>query len=309
MNVKFWNLFLVLALLLSLSVGGGILYQNHLAKQAEMARIKAEEMQKVAEAQNRERKIKAEFEEFLNALLKQIAAESELYKKSRMVLTGLVQPMNMAQPEYIKENAALAEDTLATLRGQMDKIMNLFTEANQRVEKLTADISPEARATILESWNKMRAEEIGLFVQYFESEQVVLDDYKALIDFYAQKREALHVDAQSGEIVFDDPEDEKKAMALRAEIKELTIQQGQDLLSGVQEEEPATEESAAPQEPEAASSEAEEPAAAPAEEEVAAPVEEDAPVEETIAPPEEAPPMQGQGLYAAPNAAPDSETP
>ena len=218
MSIKAWNALLVIALLIVLSGGGYILYQNNLQKQAESAQKLAEEEALKAE---KVAVLKGEFDALLKSFLKDIQGHVATYKKQREVLVSLSKPMNLRQPEYIEENASLAEATMMDLQLQMETIMGLFEKADAEMQELIAKFEEDERGAVQVSWNALRDENVEKLSVYFTIERDLMMAHLKLVEFYDQHQENLSVDVENERVIFEDVELQEEEALLRGKILEL----------------------------------------------------------------------------------------
>ena len=218
MSIKAWNALLVIALLIVLSGGGYILYQNNQQKQAEIA-------QKMAEAEalkaEQEAALKAEFDDFLKTFLADIRTHVADYKKQRKVLESLSKPTNLRQAEYVEENARLAESTMMGLQLQMETVMGLFEKADEDIQGLIGKFTEEQQVLVTKQWEKLRDENIEKFTLYFTTEQDLMMANLALVEFYNAHRDVMEVDVINERVIFDTVELQEEEAMLRGKILEL----------------------------------------------------------------------------------------
>ena len=218
MSIKAWNALLVIALLIVLSGGGYILYQNNQQKQAEIA-------QKMAEAEalkaEQEAALKAEFDDFLKTFLADIRTHVADYKKQRKVLESLSKPTNLRQAEYVEENARLAESTMMGLQLQMETVMGLFEKADEDIQGLIGKFTEEQQVLVTKQWEKLRDENIEKFTLYFTTEQDLMMANLALVEFYNTHRDVMEVDVINERVIFDTVELQQQEAMLRGKILEL----------------------------------------------------------------------------------------
>lgn len=225
MKVKLWHVFLVGAIV---AAGVGVVYVRHVEQaRQEAARLEAEQ---AAQAQ-KDREQRAAFEDFLNGFLRGVEESAREYRQRRQVLAGLVRPENLRSPEYVSENASLAESTVLALHIQMDEIMGAFETADGDIAALAAGLSGDGRAAVEQKWQDVRAQQQEKFLAYFASERDVLAAYKALMDFYAARKDGFSVDAESGQVRFTAPEDQAEAATLQSRIDVLSAAQAELLQS------------------------------------------------------------------------------
>jgi len=228
-NIKAWNALLVIALLIVLAGGGYILYQNNIQKQQEVseeeALVLAQEKEE-ADRLEQERLTRLQgFEGFLNNFLQEVQVQAVSYKKSRAVLNELSKPSNLGEPEYIEENARLAESTVMSLQLQMDDIMSIFGAADQQAQDLIHQFEGETQLTIQKNWTDVRDQNTTKYTAFFAMEQDVLMAQLKLIEFYAEHREVLSVDVANDRVLFESVELQEQEALLRGEIIELKASQ------------------------------------------------------------------------------------
>ena len=225
MNIKVWNAVLVLALVSVLAGGGYILYLNHQQKQAEIQRqeeLAAAEAKREAEERAAERAALLQgFEDFLNGFLQDVYTEVQEYKTSRAVMNELLRPGNLRAPEYVEENAALADTTSMSLQLQMNDVLNAFEDADAKIEELLKPMDEETQVRLQARWDAMRDENIAKFVTFFDAEQEILAAQIDLMQFYNENREVMTVDVDNQRILFDDLALQEQEAMLRAKIMEI----------------------------------------------------------------------------------------
>ncbi|MCB1721341.1 MAG: hypothetical protein H6860_03340 [Rhodospirillales bacterium] len=238
MSIKSWNILLVLALVIVLSGGGYILYQNNQQKQAEIAKAEAEEQARIAEETQRKKQeqtaLMQNFEDFLNNFLQDINTQVYEYKQARTVMDELLKPGNQSTPEYIIENARLAEGTVMSLQLQMEDILKQFEKANADLKPLIEKLTPDSQDHVRQTWNKIRNENAEKFMAFFESDQEVLSAQLKLIEFYKSHAQILHADIENQRITFDDISLQEQEALLRAKIMATKAAQ-KDLFKKIQE--------------------------------------------------------------------------
>lgn len=220
MRLKLWHVFLASAVIAAGAGGVYMTYVENARQEAEKARIAQEELVR------KDLEQRAAFEKFLNGFLQDVNKGAQEYKQRRQVLASLVLPQNLKTPEYAQENASLAESTVLALHIQMDEIMSAFAKADQTMATLASGLSEEGRAAAEAKWQAVHKQR-DQFAAYFTSERDILTAYKALADFYAQKKDGFTVDALSGELRFSLPEDQEAARALDERIAALSAAQAE----------------------------------------------------------------------------------
>ena len=229
MTIKAWNALLVLALLIVLSGGGYILYQNHMKTQAEMAEQQAEEARLEKEAAEKkaaeDAKLKQEFEDLLNGFLDSVYTQMREYKSARAVLGELMKPENLSSPEYIAENAVLAESTVMSLQLQADDVMRSFERANEQFKELVQRFDEEEREPVQEEWDEIMDTRVEQFTAFFTMDQDVLMAQLELMEFYDAHKDTITVDEENGHMIMETPELQEEEALLRGEIMEMKAMQ------------------------------------------------------------------------------------
>ncbi len=225
MNIKAWNALLVIALLIVLSGGGYILYQNNAQKQAEIA-LEAARIAAEAEKLEQEKQARLQaFEDFLNGFLDDVYMQAREYKKSRVVLNELSKPSNFKEPQYIEENARLAESTVMSLQLQMEDILGLFESADKQAQELLSPFEEGMQAKLQQDWEDVRDESITKYTAFFAMEQDILMAQLKRIEFYAEHSEVLSIDEKNERVLFEDVDLQEQEALLRGGIIELKAAQ------------------------------------------------------------------------------------
>ena len=231
MNIQAWNTLLVVALLIVLAGGGYILNENFKQKQAEAEQeAAAEREQRAAEVAAK----KQEFEDFLNAFLKDIHGKMREYQMARKIVDELDNPANLTKKEYAVENAALAEQTIMDLELQMGEVMLSFEEADKEFEDLMAKYEEDEQDGIREKWESVHGENAEKYTQFFTMDQDILRAQLKLLQYYAEHNEEMFINLNSNRIIFEADESEAMEKELKDNIRELKALR-QEILS--QEEE------------------------------------------------------------------------
>lgn len=227
MNIKAWNVLLVIALLIVLAGGGYILNEDHKRKEAEIAKVEAEEQAKAEE----EARIKAEalaakkqeFEDFLNVFLKDIYGKMQEYRQARKIVDDLDKASNLTKTEYARENAVFAEQTIMDLELQMGEIMLSFQQADLEVEPLIEKFDEDEQEGIQQKWDAVHAENSEKFTQFFAMDQDILRAQLALLKFYADHSDELFVNLNRKLIMFEDRELNRQSQELKQKVEELKV--------------------------------------------------------------------------------------
>lgn len=225
MSIKSWNIVLFLALLAVLAGGAYVLYQNHetqLAKvAAEQARIAEEDAAKIAEAED----LAQGFEDALNGFLQDLGMQADEYKKRRKVLHGLIRPENLRSAEYVEENYNLGESTSLALQLQMESIIGLFDAANVKMKALIERLPERKKEAAAESWANIQGQQLETYMQFFDGEQAVITNIRALLSFYNEHKDEMSVDLEKGRILFSDIETQAAAFELTKALNAVTAKQ------------------------------------------------------------------------------------
>ena len=231
MNIQAWNALLVIALLIVLAGGGYILNENFKQKQVEAEQeAAAEREQRAAEVAAK----KQEFEDFLNAFLKDIHGKMREYQMARKIVDELDNPANLTKKEYAVENAVLAEQTIMDLELQMGEVMLSFEEADKEFEDLMAKYEEDEQDGIREKWESVHGENAEKYTQFFTMDQDILRAQLKLLQYYAEHNEEMFINLNSNRIIFEADESEAMEKELKDNIRELKALR-QEILS--QEEE------------------------------------------------------------------------
>ncbi len=232
MNIQAWNALLVIALLIVLAGGGYILNENFKQKQAEAEQeAAAEREQRAAEVAAK----KQEFEDFLNAFLKDIHGKMREYQMARKIVDELDNPANLTKKEYAVENAALAEQTIMDLELQMGEVMLSFEEADKEFEDLMAKYEEDEQDGIREKWESVHGENAEKYTQFFTMDQDILRAQLKLLQYYAEHNEEMFINLNSNRIIFEADESEAMEKELKDNIRELKALR-QEILSQEEEE-------------------------------------------------------------------------
>lgn len=232
MNIQAWNALLVIALLIVLAGGGYILNENFKQKQAEAEQEAAvEREQRAAEVAAK----KQEFEDFLNAFLKDIHGKMREYQMARKIVDELDNPANLTKKEYAVENAALAEQTIMDLELQMGEVMLSFEEADKEFEDLMAKYEEDEQDGIREKWESVHGENAEKYTQFFTMDQDILRAQLKLLQYYAEHNEEMFINLNSNRIIFEADESEAMEKELKDNIRELKALR-QEILSQEEEE-------------------------------------------------------------------------
>jgi len=231
-NIQAWNALLVIALLIVLAGGGYILNENFKQKQAEAEQeAAAEREQRAAEVAAK----KQEFEDFLNAFLKDIHGKMREYQMARKIVDELDNPANLTKKEYAVENAALAEQTIMDLELQMGEVMLSFEEADKEFEDLMAKYEEDEQDGIREKWESVHGENAEKYTQFFTMDQDILRAQLKLLQYYAEHNEEMFINLNSNRIIFEADESEAMEKELKDNIRELKALR-QEILSQEEEE-------------------------------------------------------------------------
>ncbi len=229
MNIKAWNALLVVSLLIVLSGGGYILHQNNAQKQAEIAEEQLRLAEEVERLKQEKQALLQSFDDFLNGFLDDVYEQARAYKKSRVVLNELGKPSNLREPQYIEENARLAESTVLSLQLQVTDIMNSFEQADQEAQELLLQFEGAEQENLQQNWSDVRDQSVAKYTGFFAVEQDVIMAQLRLIEFYAKHSDVLNIDVENERILFDTVDLQEQEAMLRGEIIKLKAAQ-QDVL-------------------------------------------------------------------------------
>jgi hypothetical protein len=198
--------------LVCLGGGGFVLVQEYQKSQAEQAALKAIEEERAAAAQ--------EYEDLLNAFIKDMATQAGAYKIQRKVLREIARPYNFEKPEYAKESYEEFMSEIAPgLRRQAIQVMNVFDIFGAKLELASMDKPAEMKDYINQKWQEMKSDTGKNYISYFEKEEVILKAYEELLRFYFVKSKTLK--ATEAEVTFENPEDKAQEQVLLKKIEEL----------------------------------------------------------------------------------------
>lgn len=168
-----------------------------------------------------------DFEDVLNGLLNDVQDKVKAYKRARTVLTEIVQPVNLARPENVTENADVMQRVIPDLRGKMDGIMLAFERADEQVNGVLAGAEGAAQDKLLAIWRQTRDQHVTDYVAFFEVEEQIIDAHSALMAFYQRALPYYSYDAQADQLVFNQDTLRLQEADLKLDIKELAMKQAQ----------------------------------------------------------------------------------
>lgn len=161
----------------------------------------------------------------LNQMLANVYTEMQEYRVRRKILHDITRPKNLQNANYITESYKLANQTIPDLKSRSDKIIAIFSNKDAEIKNLIKNRPQEAQNNILTAWNKMKREQVDLYVKYFGIEQTILDKYQTLINlYYANKNQVVYL-TETDQAIFNSPEKNAQAAKLSNEIKALKKQQ------------------------------------------------------------------------------------
>lgn len=221
MNQKTSRAILVVFVVAMFSVAGISLYMNfsvmNAAKQNELS---AEEA-----AARHAASIRGQFETTLNTLLDDVAGQVRDYTKTRKIITDLVRPENLRNPDYIAENYAIAMDMVPQMTNRMNRLFETINAADTRIKALVGDDDIQNADIILERWDHVKEEQLAKYTDYFAFEQELLDRYVRLLKIYNEGRDTYFVDVSNSVLTLEDERLEARARIIRGEIE--TLQKAQ----------------------------------------------------------------------------------
>ncbi|GJL84979.1 MAG: hypothetical protein DHS20C02_07540 [Micavibrio sp.] len=165
--------------------------------------------------------IEKQFENFLNDFLRGVNTQIKDYKKQRKILAEAIRPVNLRSPTYVEENYTLVQQTAPELRSKMEVLMQTFSRAKEDIESLLSSQPPETRNAILKEWQKMEEKQVSAYISFFMIEEDLIVTHEQLMSFYDQTSATFSVDVSSGEIVFENVEDEVRNRAFLMTIDRL----------------------------------------------------------------------------------------
>ena len=208
-----------------------------LAQEEEVVEEPAPFIPDVAEVEEQEAVLSADasieerFEFTLNAMLRDVAAKTQEYQKIRKVMQELAHPDSFADPQYIEENFLLFQEVVPQLYEKSSEILRAFENADSEIKTLASEKSEEARAVILQQWQKLKQEQAGAYQKFFELEGDVIQAHDRLMRFYYTKREFYAVSAETGQIEFLRENDERLARKLHLQLNRMNRAQDNMLQS------------------------------------------------------------------------------
>ena len=209
MNLKYVTLG---ALVIGAVVGGWLVFAPSL-EEAEVAQM------------DQGPSFEQQFEDVLNTLLRKTAEKAGDYKMRRRVLAELVKPENLITPEYIQENHEMVQELVPELRSTMEEIMGAFSRADMAVKTLVRGQTPEQSSAVLKEWARLKADQAGAYILFFETEDGILSAYEELMALYFDTQGRFALDAETQEMVFEHPQDELNIQAKRRALQALLQEQ------------------------------------------------------------------------------------
>jgi hypothetical protein len=173
-----------------------------------------------------------QFENLLNELLHTVREKMAAYGEQRKVLIELVQPQNLRDPAYVEENYTMMGQLAMDLHARTAELLRSFEIADTKVGELLAAHPDIDREPILEQWNTTRQKHYNVYNQFFSFEEKIIKEYQDLMSFYRSKKGAYQVDAATGAITFDSPEDRTHVDEVMRRIEDLSAQQRAVLEAG-----------------------------------------------------------------------------
>lgn len=227
--LKLKKLFVFLAVLCFIALGAHVFYTQKQAtsldakRQHETALIEAQKQdQEEKEAHRAE--IQALFDTYLNDFKAALVKKASAYKKSRLLLIEFTKSAHYKDEASAKENYMfLKKNLVPSLRIQSGDIIALFEHYSHQIEDDLQNDKSGLRQEFLSQWKEMTKEHLLHYVDFFVSEDELIDAYDALVTFYYTHSKRYTVDKENGKFVFANPKDEAKAQALLDRINALSV--------------------------------------------------------------------------------------
>lgn len=171
----------------------------------------------------------AAFAAALDALLQDTVQDMRekmtAYRTQRKIFVALAQPDNLAQPGDAAENYRLMQDGVAAMRREMEAALGVFAQSEAGLRALLAGRSDAERIGALAAWENLKAAQAVPYRAFFASEAAIIDSYLKLMEFYVLKEGHYSLDRDSGQLVFDNPDDQAQEQAYRESIARFTAEQ------------------------------------------------------------------------------------
>ena len=190
---------------------------------------KASDTQRAATVSGQRAKAKQNFEKSveasLNQLLEDVYIEMQEYRKRRKILDDLIKPSNLRDAQYIAESYQVSLQTIPDLKKRSNRIIQIFSAKDAEIKAMIKGRSATAQKNILQSWARVKGEQVDLYVDYFVLEQEILTRYETLMQLYFENRNGVTYSESSNQLMIKPDALNAKALNLTQEIKSLKQQQ------------------------------------------------------------------------------------
>ncbi|MFN3700999.1 MAG: hypothetical protein ACK4VI_05700 [Alphaproteobacteria bacterium] len=151
-------------------------------------------------------RIRQDFETSLNNFLQNVDTCVGEYQQKRRVVRDMIQPENMAQFEYVTENAQMAKALIAEMDRDMEGVLQQFATADTAIREFLERESPDDLEFFLNTWEKTKTEQLNLYVTFFDLEKSLLSRHNDVFDIFISSGGAYEVDMQVnvGYVAFED---------------------------------------------------------------------------------------------------------
>jgi len=161
----------------------------------------------------------------LNDMLKGVFDEMNDYRKRRKILTEIIKPANLRNPQYITESYTLAGQTIPDLQTRSNRIIKIFEQKDAEINRLIKERPVNAQQEILKAWDNIKRNQVNLYVQYFAIEQNLLAQHQALIALYHRHKNEVTYDRESNQATFKQQTLNTEAAKLYQNIRNLKQKQ------------------------------------------------------------------------------------
>lgn len=142
------------------------------------------------------------FEVILNGFLSELSLELKGYKNQRKVLTELIDPFNLRNPEYIDQNYEMIQVLAPELRARMDGVMALFSKTDKQVKSTLNSYPEKSVSGAAAKWSSIRDNQVERYIYYLKLDDEILLTFEELLAFYAKQKEQMYYDFETDEIRF-----------------------------------------------------------------------------------------------------------
>jgi hypothetical protein len=151
-------------------------------------------------------RIRKDFETSLNNFLQNVDTRIGEYQQKRRVVRDMIKPENMAQFEYVTENAQMAKALIAEMDRDMEGVLQQFETADTAIREFLKRENPDDLEFFLNTWEKTKTEQLNLYVTFFDLEKSLLSRYSDVFDIFIGSGGAYEVDMQvnAGYVAFED---------------------------------------------------------------------------------------------------------